>query len=421
MTPTEEDTGWKMPTSLDISKKMKQLERHHQTINAILAFMVLKKYSDTDTDCFIDWKEFESAPSGISDLLSMKIRHIEDVHPELLGWFEGLDLSQAFVFNDEARDYIWKDIIRTYSGMRLRFSDARQRVIGQLFERLSSTYESDETPEFIIELETEIINPRNGASVYDPFCSSGRSLAVVSQTVTKKSPRAKIKLFAQTFSERNTLAIRLNFLLTDNYDGKAVFGDVIKDPGFVEENQKLTTFQGIIGVLPIRRLRTDKDQKHGAWSTAQNDPFSRFIYGIPPVSRGDFLFLQHCIASLAPDGMMALLVPPSILFTERSEGIIRKGIIQDDLIEAVISLPEKIVDYSSISFAILVVNRNKAPDRKNKILFIDGTNDFTPGKPRNVLCPEHIQKIVGAFRSYSDQDGYAKACSLDEIENNGPA
>jgi len=89
------------------------------------------------------------------------------------------------------------------------------------------------------------------------------------------------------------------------------------------------------------------------------------------------------------------------------------------LVEAVISLPNKMFDFTSIILTILVINRNKPTERKNKILFINAIHDFHFDKQRNVLRPEHIQKIVKEFQSFSDQEGYCRVCSLEEVEENG--
>ena len=188
--------------------------------------------------------------------------------------------------------------------------------------------------------------------------------------------------------------------------------DIIRKPGFVEEARKLMTFQRIIGTLPSNNENWGVD-------AARDDPFSRFVYGIPPATQGEFAYLQHAVASLADDGIMAIAVPPSVLFKQRSEGRIRRDIIRDDLIESVILLPKKVYVYYAINYAILVINRDKTPDRKNKILFIDASNDLWIGR-RAPDAPylENIDKIVTTFQAFTDVEGYCRVCSIEEVEKN---
>jgi len=422
------DTSEKIPASAEPSRVLKHMDHRHQTLNALLAFMVLKRYSETDPDCSIDWEEIASTPSDIGRLLNEKISHIENIHPELRGWFEGLDFSQALVHDDTDRDQSWKDVITKFSDVKLSSSDALNpreisdaclSITGEWFEPWNKIYANYETPENIIQLETALMDLQDGATIYDPFSTCGRSLVVAAQSVMKEHPDAKIRLFGQTQNEDHVLTIRLNFLLAGHPDGKVAFGDIILNPGFLDGPKKLARFNGIIGTLPLRLLPTNPDLKRCAWSATEDDPFKRFVYGVPPSSQAEFVFIQHCIASLTPDGRMAIIVPPMLLDREHRAGVIRTGIIKDDLVEAVISLPNKMFDFTSIILTILVINRNKPAERKNKILFINAIHDFHFDKRRNVLKPEHIQKIVQDFKSFSDQEGYCRVCTLEEVEENG--
>jgi len=422
------DTSEIIPASAEPSRKLKRMGYGLQTLNALLAFMVLKRYSETDPICLVDWSEIASAPSDIGGLLNKKISHLENIHPELRGWFEGLDLTKAFVPDDTGCHNTWKDVISKFSDVKLSSSDvlnpreisyACLSITGEWFEPWSKIFANYETPENIIQLETALIDLQDGASIYDPFSTCGRSLVVAAQSVMKKYPDAKIRLFGQTQNEDHVLTIRLNFLLAGHPEGKVAFGDIIRNPGFLEGPKNLARFDGIIGTLPLRLLPTNPDLKRCAWSATEDDPFARFVYGIPPSSQAEFVFIQHCIASLTPNGRMAIIVPPMLLDREHRAGAIRTGIIKDDLVEAVISLPNKMFDFTSIILTILVINRNKPTERKNKILFINAIHDFHFDKQRNVLRPEHIQKIVKEFQSFSDQEGYCRVCSLEEVEENG--
>lgn len=394
---------------------------HHTTLNCLLGLIVLKKISETDSDGFVDWHDIETATSGIGDLLNTTVHRIEKNHPALKGWFDGLDFNKALVRDDAQRDGVWKEVIAQFSGIELTYHDPKESwdlddvcllIYDHWFRYVTPDYEYAETPANVIQLETELISPPDGSSVYDPFCTSGTSLVVAAQTVRKTGLSKKIRLFGETGTKHHGLTTRLNLLLTDHPDGSVAVSDIIRNPGFIEGPRKLVTFHRIIGTLPPNTENWGED-------AARGDPFSRFVYGIPPVTQGDFAYLQHGIASLTDDGMMAIAVPPSVLFKERSEGKIRMDIIKDDLVEAVILLPKKVYDYHNFNYGILVINRNKISDRKNKILFIDSSSDFWHGSRfQNILYPEYLDKIVTAYRALIDVEGYCRVCSIEEVEKN---
>ena len=117
---------------------------------------------------------------------------------------------------------------------------------------------------------------------------------------------------------------------------------------------------------------------------AKLDPYNRFDWGIPPSSKGDWAFLLHMINSLQPDGRMVAEVPHGVLFRGASEGIIRKRVIEENLLDAVIGLPENLFFGTSIPACLLVIKKN----RPNKdVLFIDASAEsrYVKDKTQNKL------------------------------------
>lgn len=124
------------------------------------------------------------------------------------------------------------------------------------------------------------------------------------------------------------------------------------------------------------------------------------------------------LSSLNMKGKMASVVPHGVLFRGSSEGKIRKGFINDDLIEAVIGLPQNIFYGTGIPAAILVLNKAKSEERKGKILFIDGSNDFVKDGNKNKLRDEDIEKIVSTFDAFEDVEKYATIVDVETIKEN---
>ena len=124
------------------------------------------------------------------------------------------------------------------------------------------------------------------------------------------------------------------------------------------------------------------------------------------------------IASLNNEGVMGVVVPHGVLFRGASEGEIRKGILESDLLEAVIGLPSSLFYGTGIPAALLIINKQKDSLKKGKVLFINAELDYQEGKNQNILRDLDIEKIVNCFDSYEDTKRFSKVISLEEIKEN---
>jgi type I restriction enzyme M protein len=203
----------------------------------------------------------------------------------------------------------------------------------------------------------------------------------------------------------------MNMLLHGLHHARIELGDTIREPKLVE-NGKLITYDLVIANPPFSLKEWGDD-------FAVHDPYKRFRYGIPPKSFGDFAFIQHMIAILKPTGKMAVVTPHGVLFRSNSEAQIRKGIVEDDLLEAVIGLPDKLFYNTGIPAAILVINKAKPEERKSKVLFIDASKGYEERRNQNVLREEDINRVVEAFKAFRNQPGYSRVASIEEIRRNG--
>src|SRR6266478_5763521 len=149
---------------------------------------------------------------------------------------------------------------------------------------------------------------------------------------------------------------------------------------------------------------------------AESDAYGRFRFGIPPKSKGDLAFVQHMIASTNANGMIGVVMPHGVLFRSGAEGEIRKGILQEDLIEAVIGLPPNLFYGTTIPAAVLILNRTKVATRKGKVLFIEASRDFGTAPTQNRLREQDVQRITETFRAFLDVGKYARIVDVDKIE-----
>jgi type I restriction enzyme M protein len=210
----------------------------------------------------------------------------------------------------------------------------------------------------------------------------------------------------------NTWAIaKMNLLLHGLSDHRIEKGDTIREPKLLDENGELLLYDRVIANPPFSLKNWGREE-------AEADPYGRFRFGLPPKNAGDLAFVQHMIATLNHRGIAGVVMPHGVLFRGGAEGKIRQGILEEDLLEAVIGLPANLFYGTGIPACILILNRNKAPERKGHVLFIDASRDYQEGKNQNVLRDQDIDKIVSAFEKWEDQDKYCRIVSLEEIKEN---
>ena len=156
------------------------------------------------------------------------------------------------------------------------------------------------------------------------------------------------------------------------------------------------------------------------WSASplfmSDDRFSQ--YGrLAPSSKADFAFVQHMIYHLADNGTMAIVMPHGVLFRSGAEQHIRKYLIEDrNYLDAVIGLPANVFYGTSITTCILVFK--KCRENPENVLFIDASQGFEKVKTQNILLPEHIDKIVDAYRNRTEEEKYSKLATLKTIADN---
>jgi type I restriction enzyme M protein len=202
----------------------------------------------------------------------------------------------------------------------------------------------------------------------------------------------------------------MNMLLHGFPDADIRKGDTIRDPKLLVDGQ-LMLFDRVIANPPFSL------DKWGV-EVAENDGFGRFRHGVAPKTKGDFAFVQHMIASLNQHGKLGVVVPHGVLFRGAAEGKIRENIIKEDLIEAVIGLPTNLFYGTGIPAAIIIINKNKPAVRKEKIFFINSSEEYQDGKNQNTLRDQDIKKIVTALSEYKAIDKYCRIVPHSEIKEN---
>jgi type I restriction enzyme M protein len=152
------------------------------------------------------------------------------------------------------------------------------------------------------------------------------------------------------------------------------------------------------------------------YEAAAADPFHRYHRGLPPKSKGDYAFITHMVETARErTGKVGVIVPHGVLFRGAAEGKIRRKLIDENLLEAVIGLPGNLFFGTGIPAAILLFNKGKT---HGDVLFIDASRDYKEAKNQNVLADEHVEKIVATYRAFETVEKYAHRATPQEIADN---
>lgn len=365
------------------------------------------------------WKDVRKHTTDIGTHLNMAFHAIEDANHRLRGVFQNVDFNNKERFPDATLE----KLLQHFEKYRLRKADVEADMLGNAYEYLIAQFADDAgkkggefyTPKMVVRLIVECLRPEEGMSVYDPTCGSGGMLLEAFHHLERqgKNPRA-LSLFGQE-KNLNTWAIcAMNLFLHDIDDAFVERGDTLRDPKHLvgEGTKAIRTFDRVLANPPFSL----KEWGHDTWSVG--DKFGRDKYGCPPKSYGDLAFVQHMVASLKEDGMLGVVLPHGVLFRGGAEGKIRKGLLEDDLIEAVIGLGPNLFYGAGIPACILMIRKNKPVERKNRVLVINGAQEFEEGKAQNHLSDDNVKRFADAFHAFAVEDKFARVVDLDELKDN---
>ena len=381
--------------------------------------------------------------STIGEKINEALRGIEDDNQQYLqGIFRSVDFNSTANLGEQ-KDKITtlKNLLEDFNSLDLRPSqievkegqvpsdvlgDAFEYMIGQFAQQAGAKAGSFFTPMGVAELMARIANPKAGQSVYDP--TAGSSSLII--RTAKKAGVKNVAIYGQERDASSWAMSKMNMFIHDISDAKLALGDTLSNPQHLDDDGNLMKFDVIVANMPFsldkwaegfnpggEEESSDKDKKKSFQMEASLDRFNRFSYGVPPKTKGDWAFLLHMIASLNNNGTIVAVAPHGVLFRGASEGQIRKKVIDNNLLDAVIGLPSNLFFGTSIPAALLIFKKN----RKNKdILFIDasGETHYKKEKKQNVLLEENISEIYSAYKNRKDIEKFAHVASITEIKDN---
>jgi len=342
------------------------------------------------------------------------IRKLDDV-------FQDISFNSTKLGDEAQKNDILRHLLEDFAKPDLNLRPSRVGkldIIGNAYEYLIKNFAATGgkkagefyTPPEVSELIAQLVEPREGDEICDPACGSASLLLKCGKEVQRRfNGSRKYALFGQEAIGSTWALAKMNMFLHGEDNHRIEWGDTIRNPKLLDSEDTLKHFDVVVANPPFSL------EKWG-YDSAAADKFGRFRRGLPPQTKGDYAFVLHMIEVLKPKtGRMGVVVPHGVLFRGAAEGKIRKQLVDENLLDTVIGLPEKLFFGTGIPAAILVFRRNKAD--KN-VLFIDASREYNDGKNQNQLTEDNVAKIIQTYKARKDVDKYAHLATLDEIKEN---
>jgi type I restriction enzyme M protein len=381
-------------------------------------------------NCTFDhiYTEAQKPNASVGELIDIALASLEENNRSKLE-----NVFRSVSFNSEAKLGETRDRNRRLKNVLTDFADldlmpshlVGNDVIGDAYEYLIAKFADSAgkkagefyTPSEISTLLAKLVDPRSGDRICDPTCGSGSLLIKVTQEIGSRD----FSIYGQEVNGATWALCKMNMFLHEFDNADIRWGDTINNPKLLEADN-LMKFNVVVANPPFSL------DKWGA-DNAATDKFNRFHRGTPPKSKGDFAFITHMIETTYENvGRVGVIVPHGVLFRGAAEGVIRKRLIEENLLEAVIGLPANLFFGTGIPTAILIFNRGKG-DNKN-VLFVDASREYDSGKNQNKLRLQDIEKISQSLRDFRTAkplnteggeiilDKYAYRGTFKDIEEN---
>ncbi len=364
------------------------------------------------------WRDVRAVTTNVGQALQTALRGIEQANPHTL---YGIFGDAQWTNKDRLSDALLRDLVEHFSQLPLGNTAAKTDVLGQSYEYLIKKFADTTnkkagefyTPRSVVRLMVNLLDPREGESIYDPACGTGGMLLEAIHHVQETHGDVRT-LWGKLCGQEKNLPpppCAHEPVPARCADFQIVRGDTLRSPAFFS-GDSLATFDCVIANPPFSLEKWGEE----VWAA---DAYGRNFAGMPPGKSGDYAWVQHMIKSMAPKtGRMAVVLPHGALFRMGAEGAIRKKLLGMDLLEAVIGLGPNLFYGTGLAACILVFRQKKAPDRRNKVLIVDASQEFKTGRAQNELLPTHVERIHGWVRDYADVPGIARVVALEEIAAN---
>lgn len=378
-------------------------------------------------DLFSTWKQ-KGIHFGAADVTSAIDNFDHNTQENYRAFFKGIfdtlrnGLSKLSE-NAGSRDKAVRDIVDLVDGIPATSKD--YDVLGYIYEYLIEQFSSEAkrdgafySPHELCECISKYIayrmQDRAEITVYDPTVGSGGLLLTLGKEVSRYMDKDSIKYWGQELISETANLTKMNLFM----QGIPVQNICVRNgntlekdwPFFDEAHSYQPLFVDAVCSNPPYSARWEP---HGNLDMSQDPRFRN--YGIAPEGKADFAFLLHCLYHLKPNGVMGIVLPHGVLFRGGAEGEIRKNLIKNNNIEAIVGYPSGLFFATGIPVVTIFLSKGR---KESDILFIDASQSFKKDKKQNVLRKSDVQRIFDALKDRKDIPGFARLVSKEEIEKN---
>lgn len=361
------------------------------------------------------WIEVKDLKKDVGDKLNKALEALEDKNEDkLAGVLKNINFNRTIGKNKKTLTD------ETLVGFILHFNDVVLKdenfefpdLLGAAYEYLIKYFADSAgkkggefyTPNEVVKLMVNILEPGEEAEIYDPTAGSGGMLIESKNYVELRYGNAgRLSFYGQELNGSTWSMCKMNMLFHDIFDADILNGDTLADPQHINKGE-LMRFDIVIANPPF-------SQNYNSIPIFRD----RYKFWMPKKKKADFMFVQHMISVLKNNGRMAVVMPHGVLFRGGEEKSMRKWMVQQGILEAVIGLPPALFYGTGIPACILIINKDGAAERQ-KSLFINADREYKDGKNQNKLRPEDIEKITYAFRHKADIPAYSRNVTLEELE-----
>ena len=387
--------------------------------NPIVRFYIPQEYR---------WEALRDHPANgrLGEFVTEAMRKVVSQNPRLSGVLDVQDFNEQQSGQRALDDERLTILIEVISRYRLGLQNTEPDILGRAYEYLLRKFAEGQgqsagefyTPKEVGWLMARLINPEPHTTIYDPACGSGGLLIKPRLLFKETHPEqqgAAPQIYGQELTATTYAMAKMNAFLHDFIGADLHIGDTFRNPGFVADDSELQRFDYVLA----NPMWNQKEYNETFYT---NDSWGRFTYGVPPSSSADWAWVQHMLGSLKENGRAAIVLDTGAVSrgsgskqTSRERDI-RKGFVENDLIEGVILLPENLFYNTSAPGIILLLNRSKPTERKAQILLINLSKYFINQKPKNVLTDEGINAAAAVYQAWESREKLSAVITLQDAQ-----
>ena len=369
------------------------------------------------------WPAIRALKTHVGEHITEAFRTIARQNSALSGVVDVVDFNAAVNGQRIIDDERLKKLIEVLSLHRLGLTDVEPDVLGRAYEYLLRKFAEGQgqsageffTPKEVGWLVAELANPQPGESAHDPAAGSS-GLLIKAELLRRHRHGAAstpLQLFAQEVLPSTYALSRMNLFIHD-LEGTVALDDTLRRPRFA--NGALQQFDIVVANPMWNQPGYETEFYEG-------DTFGRFGAGQPPAGTADWAWIQHILAATADHGRAAIVIDTNAVNRgsgasgKNKERDIRRVIVEHDLVEGIVLLPENLFYNTGAPGIVLVLNKNKPPDREGKIILVNASQEYVKGQPKNVLPLNSVTAIAEAFHAGTDIDGLLRVMTIDELKD----